>query len=259
MGFQGGLLICYDLITAKLLFMKRISFILLIVLCSFSGVKNAEDVLHDMYKRYSGKWYKSFSFNQTTEQYRNDSLIKTSTWYEAINFPDKFRIDFGDTITGNAVIYLKDSVYSFRKGKLVHTGFNDDDLTFLLGGMYFYPFDTVKAKLQKIGYMLNKFHEDNWQGQPVYVIGATNSAERSNQLWIDKGKLIILKFIRFNGNNKEEGIFSGHQRFGKGWSETACDFYVNDKLVQKEKYHDCKAGIYINPGIFDPVNFTVVK
>ena len=239
--------------------MKRIPFLLFIIFCSFSGAKNAEDVLRDMHKRYAGKWYKSFTFNQTTEQYRNDSLIKTSTWYEAINFPDKFRIDFGEKKEGNAVIYLKDSVYYFRKGKLAHAGFNDDDLTFLLGGMYFYSFDTVKVKLQKLGYSLDKFHEDNWQGQPVYVIGAATSTERSNQLWIDKEKLIVLKFIKFDGADKEEGIFSGHQRFGKGWSETSCDFYVNDKLVQKEKYHDCKADVYIDPVIFDPVNFTVGK
>ena len=239
--------------------MKRITFFLFIILCSFSGAKNAEDVLRDMHKRYSGKWYKSFTFNQTTEQYRNDSLVKTSTWYEAISFPGKFRIDFGDKHDGNAVIYLEDSVYSFRKGKLIRTTFNDDDLTFLLGGMYFYPFDTVKVKIQKMGYNIGKFHEDNWQGQPVYVIGAGNSAERSNQLWIDKEKLIVLKFIKFDGGNKEEGIFSGHQRFGKAWSETACDFYINDKLVQKEKYHDCKTGVYIDPVIFDVVNFAARK
>lgn len=235
--------------------MKRISFLLFIICCSFAGTKNAEDVLHDMYKRYAGNWYKSFSFTQTTEQYKNDSLFKTSTWYESIVFPDKFRIDFGDKKEGNAVIYLKDSVYSFRKGKLMHTGFNDDDLTFLLGGMYSYPFDSVKAKLQKQGYSLDKFHEDSWQGQPAYVIGAANATEKSNQIWIDKKRLIVLKFIKYNRDNKEEGIFSGHKQFGKGWSETACDFYVNDKLIQKEKYYDCKADIPIAPTVFDPVNF----
>lgn len=232
---------------------------LLIISCAFTGTKNAEDVLHDMHKRYAGNWYKSFTFTQTTENYRNDSLVRTSTWYEAIVFPDKFRIDFGDKKDGNAVIYLKDSVYSFRKGKLARTGFNDDDLTFLLGGLYFYSFDTAKAKLQRQGYSLDKFHEDNWQGKPVYVIGASNATERSNQLWIDKEKLVVLRFIKFNGNDKEEGVFRDHKPFGKAWSETACDFYVNDKLIQKEKYYDCKADISVDPAIFDPTNFTTGK
>lgn len=235
--------------------MRLLPFLFLLILCSFSGKKNAEDVLQDMHKRYSGKWYKSFTFTQTTEQYRNDSLIKTSTWYESIVFPDKFRIDFGDKQDGNAVIYLKDSVYSFRKTKLVRTTFNDDDLTFLLGGMYFYDFETVKTKMQKQGYDLSKFHEDNWQGKPVYVIGAANASEKSNQLWIDKEKLIVLKFIKYNGEEKEEGIFKNHKPFGDAWSETGCDFYINDKLIQKEVYNDCKADVKIDLNIFDPTNF----
>jgi hypothetical protein len=36
--------------------MKYISFLLFVALCSFSGAKNAEDVLKDMHKRYAGKW-----------------------------------------------------------------------------------------------------------------------------------------------------------------------------------------------------------
>ena len=235
--------------------MKPGPFFLLMLLCSFNGSKTSEDVLQDMYKRYAGKWYRNFTFNQTTEKYRNDSLVKTSTWYEAILFPDKFRIDFGESKDSNAVIYLKDSVYSFRKGKLFRRSFNDDNLTFLLGGMYSIPFDSVRAKIRRDGYDLDKFHEDNWKGKPVYVIGSSNAAEKTTQLWIDKEKLIVLRFIKFDGNNKEEGIFSGHRQFGNAWSETACDFYVNDKLVQKEIYHDCKADINMDETIFNPYNF----
>ncbi|CAN5858189.1 hypothetical protein BH11BAC4_BH11BAC4_24060 [soil metagenome] len=241
--------------------MKRINFFLFITLCSFSGakIKTAEAVLQDMYKRYRGNWYKSFTFTQTTEHYRNDSIVKTSTWYEAIVFPDKFRIDFGEKNDGNAVIYLGDSVYNFRRSKLVNKAFNDDNITFLLGGLYSYPFDTVKVKLKQQGYALDKFHESNLQGQPVYVIGANDDKDRSNQLWIDKQKLIVLKFIKFKGNTKEEGIFSSHKQFGKAWSETACDFYINDKLIQREKYYDCKADVAVDPSVFDPLNFTTRK
>ena len=87
------------------------------------------------------------------------------------------------------------------------------------------------------------------------MIGAHTSADKTNEWWIDKEKLIVLRFIKFDGDNKEEGIFSAHQRYGNAWSETACDFYVNDKLVQREKYHDCRANVEIDPGLFDPLNF----
>src|SRR5579862_4552411 len=111
---------------------------------------NSEKVLHQMYDRYSGKWYRTFTFVQKTENFRNDSLIKTSTWYEAIMFPDKFRIDFGDISNGDAVIFANDSAYSFRKGVLNSTTADNNDLTFLLGGLYFYPFEKVLEQVKTL-------------------------------------------------------------------------------------------------------------
>ena len=125
----------------------------LVIVASFCFLLNndSKDVLQKMYSQYAGKWMHSFTFDQTTEMYRNDSLIKTAEWHEAIVYPDKFRIDFGETKDGNAAIFTKDSVYSFHNGKLMRTSFNDDDLTFILGGMYFYSFDTVNAMLAQNG------------------------------------------------------------------------------------------------------------
>ncbi len=235
--------------------MKLIPILMIFGLKSFGQYKDAQSLLQGMYSRYAGKWYKSFVFTQTTHQYRNDSIVKSSTWYEAIVFPDKFRIDFGDKKDSNAVIYLKDSVYNFRKGKLVRTAYNEDNLTFLLGGMYSLTFESVLMKIGKDGYDLNKFYETEWLGQRAFVIGANGPTEKANQLWIDKEKLVVLKFIKFKNGEKQEGVFSGHKKFGNAWSETACDFYVNDKLIQKEKYHDCQSDVKVNEAIFDTNKF----
>jgi outer membrane lipoprotein-sorting protein len=231
--------------------------LLFLVMLSFSSANNSgEDVLAKMYKQYAGKWMSSFSFTQTTQQYRNDSLVNTSTWYEHIVFPDKFRIDFGDIKSGNAAIFTKDSIYVFRKSLLARTTANDENLTFMLGGMYFYPFDTVKAMYKHYGYDIGKSYETTFNNAPVYVIGANNADEKTSQLWIDKEKLVVVKFISFAKGEKEEGIFKDHKQFGNSWSEMACDFYVNGKLIQKETYYDCKANADIDPKIFDYKNFT---
>jgi hypothetical protein len=213
-----------------------------------------EKILGNMYKRYAGKWYNDFMFTQTTENYRNDSLIKTSTWYEAIVFPDNFRISFGEIKDGNAMIQKKDSVFNFRKGKLARKGPRGEDLTFLLGGMYFIPFDSVKARMAKEGYDISKAHESTWEGKKAYVIGTATDDEKGNQLWIDKEKLIVVRFIKYD-KDKEEGIFKDHKQFGKAWSETATDFFINDKLIQKEKYYDCKANTGIDMKLFDTDHF----
>ena len=125
----------------------------------------SKEVLKKMHDRYAGKWYKTFSFNQTTEVYRNDSLKRSETWYENIKFPNDFRIDFGNPDSGNAVIFKNDSSYLFRNAQKVSVRPDEDDLLFLLGGMYFYPFDEVTAKMKSFGYNLDKFHEDTWKGK----------------------------------------------------------------------------------------------
>ena len=218
----------------------------------FTGNNNSKDVLKKMYDRYSGKWYKTFTFNQTTENYRNDSLMRTATWNEYIQYPANFRIDIGDPKNGNSVIFNADSAYNFRNGKLVRVTENNNDLTFLLGGMYFYPFDSVLSKFHRLGYDINKYHEDTWQNRPVYVIGADNADEKTNQLWIDKQDLYVVRFIEYNNGRKEEGQLNDHKKFGNGWAENSCIFYFDGKLFQKEIYHDCKADVPVDPRIFDP-------
>ena len=220
-----------------------------------SGTNNSEDVLQKMYNQYAGKWMQTFTFDQTTEMYRSDSLIKTAEWHEAIVYPDKFRIDFGDVKDGNAAIFTTDSIYSFRNGKPVHTSANDDDLTFILGGMYYYAFDSVEAMLTRMNYNLNEYSETTLNGKPAYVIGANDTAEKVNQLWIDKENLVAVKFVNYDHGEKEEGIFSNHKPFGGGWSETKCVFYVDGKLIQTENYFNCKANTDIDLRIFDPHHF----
>ncbi len=231
--------------------MKTLFILLSLPFISSFHSSNSDEVLSKMFEKYQGKWMKSFSFTQKTESYRNDSLVKVSTWHENIIYPDKFRIDFGDKSDGNAAIFTPDSVYRFRGGVLKNTYSNDDDLTFILGGIYFHSLDSAKIIFGKLGYDLSKFSEND----SVYIIGANNADEKSNQLWVDKKKLVVVRFINYAHGEKEEGIFSNHKQFGDSWSETYCVFYINDKLIQKETYYDCKADADINPGIFDPHHF----
>lgn len=233
-----------------------IALVLFVITCAFTfKMRSGKDVLQKMYKTYNGKWYSTFTFTQTTDNYRNDSLIKTTTWYEWIAFPDNFRISFGDIKDGNALIQKRDSAYNFRNGKLFRKNLKGQDLTFMLGGMYFMPFDSVLVKMKKEGYDVNKFHETEWKGKAAYVVGSSSPGEKTNQLWIDKQKLVVIRFIKYDKDRKEEGVFGDHQKFGKAWSETSCDFYVNDKLVQKEVYKDCKFNTAIDMALFDPYNF----
>jgi outer membrane lipoprotein-sorting protein len=237
-------------------------FIAIVILCVASSLINPPgsiEILKKMHDRYAGKWYKTFSFNQTTEIYRNDSLKRSETWYENIKFPNDFRIDFGHPDSGNAVIFKNDSSYSFIKSQKAGVRPNDDDLLFLLGGMYFYPFDEVPVKMKSFGYDLDKFHEDIWKGMAVCVIGALKNQDSVNQIWIEKENFSPVRLLRYEKNTKEEALFENHVKLDGGFTETLVYFYINNKLIQVEKYHDLRANVEIDPAIFDPENFVKLK
>jgi hypothetical protein len=217
--------------------------------------RTGEDLVKKMYARYSGKWYHSLTFNQTTEFYKNDSLKGSQTWYEAIVFPDQFRIDFGSTDSGNAVIFKGDSSYSFKKGQLQGARVNDNDLIFLLGGLYFYPLEQTIQKFRAFGFNLDKIHQDTWKGKTVWVIGDTGTGKNANQLWLDEDNYFVVRMLEFTSGRKEEGIFESHLSVGGGWTETKVNFFINDKLIQRELYHDCIANKPPDPRIFDPSKF----
>ncbi len=209
------------------------------------------DVLRKMYDRFQNKWYKTLSFNQTTEIYRNDSLQRSQVWYENIKFPGQFRIDFGSPDSGNAVVFKNDSSYIFRKFQKADVRLYDNDLLFLLGGIYFYPFEQVVSKMRNYGYDLDKYHEDTWKGKEVYVIGAEKGEDSVNQIWIDKENYSLLRYIKQDGKNREEGLFENHIPLEGGFTETLVHFYINNKLVQVEKYHDLKANQLLDDAIFN--------
>ncbi|HWD87748.1 MAG TPA: hypothetical protein VG367_06445 [Mucilaginibacter sp.] len=218
---------------------------------------NSTVLLQKMYNRYHGKWHSTRSFDQTTERYRNDSLVKSQTWYEHILYPDKLRIDFDSLKSGSGVIYRGDSTYVFRNHKLLRSAKGENELIFFLGGMYFMPFDQVLAHFKDLNYDLTKFHTDTWKGKPVYVIGAEKADDKVNQLWIDQEKLVAIRFIKYENNIKEEGTMEDQVPVkGGGWSETLCKFYINDHVLQVEKYHDVAGGGAIDKSMFEP---SVVK
>ncbi len=215
----------------------------------------SQEVLQSMYKRYHDKWHTSLKFNQTTERFRNDSLIKSDTWYETIVYPDLLRIDFDKAKSANGIIFRHDSTYVFRDNKIVRSIKNENELIFFLGGMYFMPFDKVLGHFAELHYDLSKFHTSTWKGKPVFVLGADKDNDKVNQLWIDQKKMVAIRFIKYDGGSIQEGTFEEQIPLKSAWSETKCKFYANGKLLQTETYHDVVANEPVDKSIFEPSSF----
>lgn len=218
---------------------------------------SGRDIIQRMYYHYGGQWYRTFSFNQTTDIWRADTLHIQQTWYEFIRFPDRFRMDFGSVDSGNAAIFRGDSCYRFHDGRLRSVTINNNEgLIFLLGGMYFYPLPrTMQILSDSLHFDLARMHEDSYEHRPVYVIGADKGDTLTNQLWVDQEKLFVVRIIRSRIGSRMDARFEGYKAFGMGWSPTKCIFYINGRLAQIETYHDCRADVRLENKIFNPSKF----
>ena len=206
-------------------------------------------------KNIQGNGIKLLHLTRQQKSIKNDSLIRTQKWNEYIQFPQNFRIDFGNADSGNAVIFRNDSSYVFKNSKQVRASYSPNDILFLLGGMYFYPLETTISKFGGFGFDVNKFHEANWKGKAVYVIGANKNEDSVNQVWFEKDNYNLLRMIKFDNNRKEEALLEDHVKLDGGFSETLVKFYLDDKLLQVEKYFDLKANVAMEPKLFDTNNF----
>ena len=220
-------------------------------------VNTGEDVVKMMYKKYSGKWERTLVFDQTTEIYR-DTTKRVQTWYESMLFPDRLRIDIEPTSAGNSIIFRGDSTYNIANGKIRAASGQGNDLVFLLGGLYFYPLQQSLDKLKGMGYDLAKVSESTFNGKAIYVIGTLNSNDKTNQLWVNKDDLYLVRMIKYDKGTKQDAIFEDYIKLGGGGAETKVTFYLNDKLRQVETYHHCKTEPHMDASIFDPQHYRVI-
>lgn len=240
--------------------MKKLflSLIEIIGLINFiSAQQTSIEALRSMHSKYSSKWCQTITSSETSERYYKDSLINVDTFYNSASFPNKFRVDYGSISKGNATMILSDSIYSFRHGKFVnvHTD-QEDPVLLLLGRMFFLPFDSVTAKLKDfLGLDMDKFHEENWNGKAVYMIGSNNKDEKVNQIWIEKERLIPLMILEYGEGLKIQGWFNDYVQLGGGWMATKFTLFSNDKLIHKDTYYNYKANPALDDRLFTPTKF----
>ncbi len=235
--------------------MKKLTLLLLFCASSvLAQYQNGEELLRAMHKKHAGNYCQTVTFDQKTYRYDTSGIVKdTSNWYEWISYPDKFRIDFGKKFGGNCVIFKNDSAFNYKKNKLVNKRRDENDLLLLLGGMYFRPFDSVVARLERLGYDLDKLTMLEINGKTFYVISSTSvKGENKHQITVDKKDLKVIKIkTKLTDTDWLEIIFDEFKKTCKGFTETKVTALKNDKLEQKEEYLNLKTSVAIPDSIFN--------
>lgn len=220
------------------------------------SVKTTEYLLRAMQKRYAGKWYRNVTFTQKTIEYQPDGTSKTSIWYEALAMPGKLRIDFDPIKDGNGILFLNDTVYDIKGGKVEKSQSLVHPLLLLGFDAYFIPVEQSVTKLKAMGFDLSILREDTWQGRPVYVVGAKSGDLHSAQFWIDKENLYFVRMLRPAGKDKTKTSEIQFNKYVKmkngGWVAPEVIFMLDGKTTVLEEYTDIQTNVALDDKFFDP-------
>lgn len=226
-------------------------------------IETSEDLIQAMQKKYAKSWYKTLTFTQKTVEFNADGSSKVSTWYEALSAPGKLRIDFDPIKDGNGILFVNDTLYSFKAGAVANTRPFTHPLLVLGFDLYFLSLQDAVTKLKQLKFDLSIMHEDTWQGRPVYVVGAKAGDLKSHQFWIDKKNLY---FVRLLGPTGRDGALTQEIQFNKyfkvkggGWVSPEVIIIVNGKTVTTEEYSDVRVHVPLDEKLFDPQHWKTAR
>jgi hypothetical protein len=235
--------------------------LMLFVLSQSGEIKTSEQLIRAMHNRYASSWYKTLTFQQVTKQYPPSGTPTSAVWHEALLLPSRLRIEM-DSTRQLGIIFAHDSQYVFRNGKLSGTRWSINPLLLLGFDLYHLPISEAVAKLKASKFDLSILREDSWQGRPVYVVGAKKGDSLSHQFWIDKERLTFVRLLEPGGRNGSQTLeaqFNKYARLAGGWISSEVVAKLDGKVVLTEEYSKIKAGVKLDPALFDPDRWTTAR
>src|ERR1700674_1252790 len=218
-------------------------------LATGSGVVKA---MHDL---YAGKYLRTMSFLQNNTAYTSTGQEQHSQWYEHLEVPGKLRIAFLPATQRSGLVQVDDKVASFDNGIRVDFRPSVNPLLLLTADVYTAPVATIMRGLDSLSVNTEVIRTDEWEGRPVYVIGAKAGDSTSNQMWIDADKLLLLRFIQ-RGKSGELPMVSdmrvGSYKDIQGY-QVPTEFLVirNGRPVWREQYANVRINEEHPAGTFD--------
>src|SRR6266571_2529966 len=153
-------------------------------------------LLKAMHDRYDGKYLKTMSFLQNNTAYTMTGQEQKSQWYEHIEIPGKLRIAFLPASQKSGLVQIDDRVASFDNGIRVDFRPSVNPLLLLTADVYVAPVATIMRGLDTLHVDPEIIRDAVWEGQPVYVVGARAGDTTSNQMWVDRDYLRLVRFIQ---------------------------------------------------------------
>ncbi len=233
--------------------------LLSLTLAHADDIRNGQDVLRLMHDRYAKTWYETLTFTQKSTTYNADGTTKVETWNEALSLPAKLRIDIGPPTENNGYLMVDGTLTILKDGKEVATRPLVNMLLVLGFDVYRQSLEATAKVAKDEDYDLAKVHEETWQGQPVYVVGAEKGDLKSKQFWIDKNRLLFVRLFeptQADASKFQEIRFDDYREMAGGWVAARVEVYVDEKKVFSEDYSDIQCNAKLDPATFDPKKFS---
>lgn len=225
-----------------------------------TDIATAEELIIAMHDRYADTWYRSVAFSQDVTFFDSTGAVsRTEVWHEAIRPPAELRLDFEPLAEQRAAIYRNDSLFQLQNGEVASSRLQIHSLLVIAFDVYRQPPNTTQRRLMMAGYDLTKFHEDEFEGRPVYVVGADSGDASRAQFWVDQERLLFVRSISRAGPNGPQTsgvIFRDYEELAGGWIAPTVEFTTNGRLGFRQTYKDIEANVDLPEGTFDPYVWT---
>jgi outer membrane lipoprotein-sorting protein len=229
-----------------------------LTLADAQNMQAGQDVLRAMHDHYAKSWYHNLTFTQKSTTYNEDGTTKVETWYEALELPAKLRIDIGDPSKGDGYLMVDGTLTIIKDGKEAGTRPRINMLLVLGFDVYGQGSETTAKVVEGEGYDLKKVHEEMWEGEPVYVVGAEKGDLKSKQFWVEKKRLLFVRLFeptQVDPKKFQEIRFEDYRPVADGWVAARVEVYANGRKVFSEDYSDIQSNAKLDPGTFDAKQF----
>ena len=214
-------------------------------------ISSSATAIDAMHARYAPSWFKTLTYVQKTTLLLPSGGELVQTWYGALSLPGHMRVDT-DRKSRSGVLYAGDSVFTFASGKRTSADSRLNDLLVLPFDAYTQPASRTQTELRRLGYDLSKFHEGVWQGRPVYVVGALRGDTTSDQFWLDRERLVVIRVIGSGRQGRTDTRLTNYVQTGGGWVATEVAQLVNGRRRILEVYSDLRTNVALSDDLFDP-------
>src|SRR5665811_1690236 len=224
---------------------------------SASGIRatSSSGLIKAMHDRYDGKYLKTMSFLQNNTAYTTNGQEQKSQWYEHIEIPGRLRIAFLPASQKSGLVQVDDRVASFDNGIRVDFRPSVNPLLLLTADVYVAPAAAIMRGLDTLHVDDSIIRDDSWDGQPVYVVGAKAGDTTSNQLWVDRDQLRLVRFIQSQKVGERTTVsdtrVQGYKEIGGFDVPTEFLMIRNGRPIWREEYDDVRINADFPPGTFD--------